>query len=334
MKQKLVTIAMATYNGERYVAQQLDSIFAQSYPNIEVVVVDDCSTDSTMDILRMYEKKFPMRVFCNSSNLGYVKNFEKAISLCDGEYIALCDQDDIWEHDKLEVLLSEIKDSCCVHSDASLIDHNGNLLHASFAKASGKLTLPSNIFPLAFNGCVTGCTVLFTSEFKNLILPFPEKLDVHDRWIGAVAVSINSLAYVPKPLIRYRQHAQNNIGAFDVNRNPFFIAIGWIMRNWRKIFTVDEDFLITFQKHANFINILLSMPRSRMRPHERQKLNSYKEVFERACLGRVKFKDLKFWFGLFRVSNEFAPFGYKVLYLVSILRNVVLLMILGCRKCV
>ena len=92
----LISIAIATYNGEKYLEEQLDSIYAQTYKNIEVIVTDDCSSDKTVEILKKYYKSHGLKYVINETNLGFVKNFEKAISLCRGDYIALSDQDDIW----------------------------------------------------------------------------------------------------------------------------------------------------------------------------------------------------------------------------------------------
>ena len=105
----MISIALTTYNGEKFLKEQLDSILNQTYSDYELVVCDDCSTDSTRQILKEYEKKDKrINVFLNNNNLGFKNNFEKAISLCTGEYIALSDQDDIWDEKKLEILLKKV----------------------------------------------------------------------------------------------------------------------------------------------------------------------------------------------------------------------------------
>ena len=101
MQNKLVSIAMATYNGEKYLKEQLDSIYAQTYKDIEVIVCDDCSSDKTVEILDEYKEKYGLKYYINEKNLGFKKNFEKAISLCSGDFIALADQDDIWIENKI-----------------------------------------------------------------------------------------------------------------------------------------------------------------------------------------------------------------------------------------
>ena len=107
----LVSIAMATYNGEKYLSKQIDSLVNQSYKNIEIVVVDDCSSDDTINILETYEKNFPfIHIHKQPSNNGVTKTFNNAINLCKGKYIATCDQDDIWELNKIEILVNAIEE--------------------------------------------------------------------------------------------------------------------------------------------------------------------------------------------------------------------------------
>src|SRR5258708_3925751 len=106
MTAELVSIALCTYNGEAYLKEQLDSLIDQTYPNCEIIIVDDCSKDGTVDILKQYANEYTqIKLYINTENLGYTKNFEKAIVLCNGEYIALCDQDDIWDKNKISIMI-------------------------------------------------------------------------------------------------------------------------------------------------------------------------------------------------------------------------------------
>ena len=108
----LVSIAMCTYNGAAYLVQQLDTLVAQTYKNIEVVVVDDQSADDSYTILQGYASRYPQfKVYQNERNLGFVKNFERAVTLCTGKLIALCDQDDIWHPQKIEKQVNALKDN-------------------------------------------------------------------------------------------------------------------------------------------------------------------------------------------------------------------------------
>ena len=111
MANKLVSVAMATYNGEKYLVEQLDSILTQTHPIYEIIIVDDGSSDKTLDILNSYQDKFGnIKVYPNSENLGVVKSFERAIMLTSGDYIALSDQDDVWSNDKIAKLVDALGD--------------------------------------------------------------------------------------------------------------------------------------------------------------------------------------------------------------------------------
>lgn len=132
----MISIVMATYNGEKYLREQVDSILAQTYQNFELIVCDDCSTDSTVRILQENEKQDGrIKVFVNEKNLGFKKNFEKAISLCKGEYIALSDQDDIWLPEHLQVLIENIGDKDLIGADSLLVDENNNEMGMTFLES-------------------------------------------------------------------------------------------------------------------------------------------------------------------------------------------------------
>ena len=208
----LVSIAMATYNGEKYLREQLDSIYNQTYKNIEVIVSDDCSTDKTVEILDEYSKQYGLRYFVNAKNIGYVKNFEIVISICAGDYIALADQDDIWLPEKLEVLLNEIGHNITIHSDAELINKDGEFIKESWTtyyRKSKKSEMLNYIFD---NNNVTGCTSLFKKELLSKLLPFPSDFKYHDAWLSLVSCNNGGIKYLDKSLIKYRLHDSNVVG--------------------------------------------------------------------------------------------------------------------------
>ncbi|MCE7064776.1 glycosyltransferase [Dyadobacter sp. CY326] len=129
-KTPLMSIALCTYNGQRYLKEQLNSVINQTYKNIEIVIVDDCSSDLTHDIIRDYaETHASVKVYVNPERLGYNKNFEKALKLCTGEFIAICDQDDIWRHDKLEIQQCAMKHHMLVYCDSHFIDGTGKSMN-------------------------------------------------------------------------------------------------------------------------------------------------------------------------------------------------------------
>lgn len=222
MNQKpLISIAMATYNGEKFLREQLDSIYAQSYKNIEVIVTDDSSSDDTVSILKEYHQKNGLKYFINEENLGYLKNFEKAISLCSGDYIALSDQDDIWLPHKLETLYKTINGKALVFSDAKLVDGEGRVFAESFHLYQ-KVYIPEytkHFYYLVIKNFITGCTVLFSRKLLKEIIPIPKSAIHHDWWIAFLGSLQGGIEYVREPLVLYRQHGGNSIGA---EKSSFF----------------------------------------------------------------------------------------------------------------
>jgi glycosyltransferase involved in cell wall biosynthesis len=220
----LVSIALATYNGERFLREQLESIFAQSWPRIEVVAADDRSTDGTVAILEEYRRSHGLRYRVNERNLGFVRNFEQVVSLCTGDCIALADQDDIWEPEKIETLVRAMGDSSLVYSDASLIDGTGNPLPGALLERSGVAPVTGKSFAhLVCNACVTGCTAMFRRDLLDVALPIPAAETYHDWWLSLVASKRDGLSFVDRPLVKYRQHGGNYTGANE--RTPLLTRL-------------------------------------------------------------------------------------------------------------
>lgn len=205
-----VSIALATYNGEKYLAVQLDSILQQSYPATEIIIVDDCSQDNTWSILQTYATQHPqIKLYQNKHNLGACQSFARAISLCGGDYIALADQDDVWLPNKLELLLANIGDSILIHSDVYIVDANLNILSNTFTKG---VMNQQNFTDYLFANNVTGCTCMFRREIQKKCWQIPEGFYIHDHYLAICASLLGTIKYLPQPLIYYRQHAGNQIG--------------------------------------------------------------------------------------------------------------------------
>lgn len=232
MDMPLVSVAMTTYNGEAYLLEQLDSIVNQDYKNIELIVCDDGSTDSTMSMLESYRDSHPdlrMELYPAAQNLGYVKNFEKAISFCRGKYIAFCDQDDIWYSSKiskqLDVLLANA--DLAVFTDADLIDAKGKLFRQGLWDVVIAGPPPKIIDHRAFylSNCVTGCTLMIDRALLDSALPFIEGVP-HDWWLAYHAAYLDRLSWFGEKLLGYRQHGTNVYGVggkLRRERMDFFI---------------------------------------------------------------------------------------------------------------
>lgn len=225
MGEHLLSVAMCTYNGEQYLQEQLDSIIAQTRLPNEVVVCDDGSADATLQILDEFQKRapFPVRIYRNEVNLGPTKNFEKAIGLCNGDIIALSDQDDVWMPQKLERLegaLEEHPEVGYVFSDALVVDERLNPCgytmweHVSFTARQRKYFEQGHqVEILLKDNVVTGATLAFRAELRNWILPIPDQW-VHDAWISLLASAAGiGGTFIEEPLIKYRQHSKQVIGA-------------------------------------------------------------------------------------------------------------------------
>lgn len=204
----LVSIAVCTYNGESFLSKQLDSLVQQTYRPLEIIVVDDQSTDSTWDLLQEYSRRSDLfSIHQNRDNLGYVKNFEKVLSLCTGDYVALCDQDDIWLPNKVSEQVAEIGDFSLVYSKPSYIDEHDipvDMPPFKVNRLSGRCPLN-----LLFHTCVTGHLALIKKEVVSQALPFPVSARAHDIWIPLVAAAINGIHASDKILSYYRIHAKN-----------------------------------------------------------------------------------------------------------------------------
>jgi len=212
---KKISVALATYNGEKYLRELLDSVYRQSCRPYEVVVCDDGSTDGTVGILEEYARVQGLQYEVNPRNLGYIKNFEKTISLCSGDYVALCDQDDRWHPEKLTNLVNRISNYSLICSDAVVIDGSGNKIASSFRKYQSIHIPDAKKQPhsFIFGNFVMGCTSLLNNKnFISELYPFPDDIP-HDWWIAMLASMCNGIKYIKKPLIDYRLHGNNIIGA-------------------------------------------------------------------------------------------------------------------------
>lgn len=212
-----ISIALATYNGEKYIRNQLDSIISQSYTDFELIICDDNSSDTTIDIIKSYqEKDNRISLHLNKSNIGFLKNFEKALSLCKGDYIACCDQDDIWEPNHLEVLYNNIGKNDCIGADALLVDADLTSLNKTLSQSMDVHIIPNTNIQLfnreCFYNLIQGTACLFSKRLLQYIIPFPKGIKFHDHWIALNACIHNGCKYKPQKILLYRCHSQNITG--------------------------------------------------------------------------------------------------------------------------
>jgi len=207
--QPLISIALCTYNGSAFLREQLDSILKQHYTHWELVVVDDCSTDTTRHILEGYAgRDARISLHYNEQNLGYNKNFEKALSLCGSELIAICDQDDIWHPEKLEKQVRLLGDNTLVYHDSEFVDAEGKSMNR---RISDKLNFYRGDEPevFLFLNCVSGHSILLKKNVLQKSVPFPDNFH-YDQWLAFNAACLGTIDFIPETLVKYRQHPSNN----------------------------------------------------------------------------------------------------------------------------
>lgn len=239
----MISIAMATYNGGKFLREQLDSILLQTVQDFELVVCDDCSIDNTWGILEEYaQKDIRIRIIKNEHNLGVWKNFEKSISLTKGEFIALCDQDDIWTKNHLEKLIENIGDKMLAVGNALMIKANGESMHMLLNYQEALDYVPMSDLKKAysiiyFRSPYQGACMLIKRDFLKYAMPIPPSVS-HDSWFSHLACFYGGINYIDAPLLRYRRHDNNVTG------NKIFRRSKWI----------------TFVKHLIFKNSLPDRP--------------------------------------------------------------------------
>ncbi|EPK8021203.1 glycosyltransferase [Providencia rettgeri] len=226
MNNRSVNILLATYNGEKYLHEQINSLLDQSYSNFTVLISDDGSSDGTINVLSKI--KDPRFKIINTQRIGgVIKNFEFLLSKSDADYVMLCDQDDVWHPNKIHHSLNEItkneedKDTPCLgFSDLELVNENLELISDSFYAKTGLNPYRNfNIDNLSWMGSIYGCTIIMNRASVNNALPFPENLIMHDHWLGFRTLSIGNIFYINKALLKYRQHENNVAGGMGYKKN-------------------------------------------------------------------------------------------------------------------
>jgi glycosyltransferase involved in cell wall biosynthesis len=243
----LISIVLGAYSGEKYLKEQINSILEQTYTNIELVVVDDCSTDNTPAILSTFADKYEnVHVYFNEKNIGFVRNFEKAVKYAQGEFIAFADQDDIWLPEKIQRLVDNIGDNVLIYSDSAYIDGSGRLMGKKLSDYRNWIK-GKNLYAVDSDSIwVTGHAMLFRRELLDLALPFPFSSYIsHDVWLAYIAMLKGTITFIPEVLVLYRQHGNNVAGGFGCHK----------MMKKDKTIDIKRDII---QKNIEKIDVFLS----------------------------------------------------------------------------
>lgn len=228
---KKISVAICTYNGEKFIREQIDSILNQSVKADEIIICDDGSTDKTQQILAEYQNKFPevFKIYINEANLKSVKNFEKSISLCTGDIIFLSDQDDIWENNKVEVFTEYLNknhhaDVLC--SNGFIIDENGlkkdqyTVWDVPGFLAENKKEIDYFKIFSTIGNFATGASMAIRTSFLDQILPFPTIDGLHhDEWIALVSSEQKKFEFLNKKLFSYRIHSEQQVGGISYTKD-------------------------------------------------------------------------------------------------------------------
>lgn len=220
----MISVCITTYNGSRYVAEQIESVARQLSDGDEIIVCDDHSTDDTLNVVRALPYK-QIRIIENADNVGYTANFERALRQARGEFVFLCDQDDVWVEDKVERCMKAMQTADFVVTDAIVTDADGNVTSPSyFSLRKPYKSLFGNVYKFSY----IGCCCCFRRRVLERALPFPRnhRLCTHDNWLFLVGRAFYKVAFLPEPLIRYRRHKKNTSAGYVTTRT----SIGFMLR--------------------------------------------------------------------------------------------------------
>lgn len=312
---KVVTILLATHNGERYIKEQIESILAQSNKNWVLLISDDNSSDKTPEIIDMYQKKYLGKIEVLKSIGGFGSacgNFfylmRKAVDRS-AEYIMFCDQDDIWKMNKISITLAQMKKDeaqygvqypLLVFTDLQVVDANLNLSSPSFVRYSRLNSSRTALHYLLIQNVVTGCTVMFNQYIGKLALQYHDNKDIlmHDWWMALVAAAFGKISFIDVPTVEYRQHGGNAVGAKRISSLSVL---------YKKIFS-DNDIKMSMKRSMLQAEQFYSVYKSLLAPAEQRLVQNYARLYKFGKVRRIKymikFRILKY--GFFRKIAQFV----------------------------
>ncbi|MEK7432434.1 MAG: glycosyltransferase family 2 protein [Cyanobacteriota bacterium] len=249
-----IQILMATYNGEKYLEEQLDSILNQTYINWELLIRDDCSTDKTLEILNTYSNKYPEKIFIikdNLNKLGACYNFLNLVKLSTSDYIMFSDQDDFWLENKIELTLNKmlieeknnLNIPISIHTDLKVVDYKKETIHNSYYKSINLSPSKQNkLGQILIHSSGAGCTMMINKKLRDFIVKYPNKgVFMHDLWVTLLVNIFGKSFFINEQTILYRIHENNTIGISKndkFNKNFFIFLLNF--KEKRKLFLKDS----------------------------------------------------------------------------------------------
>lgn len=260
----MLQILLSTYNGEKWLGELLTSIFNQTYTNWHLLIRDDGSTDRTKEIIQDWKKSYPDKItLFAEDNRGVIQSFNTLLAYSSAPYLALCDQDDVWKENKLEKLMEKahLNGPLLIHHDLEVVDQNLKTTHRSFWRYQRINPKAKQLNRLLVQYGVTGCATMINKPLRNLAIPIPEGATMHDHWISLVAAAFGEIIAIDEPLILYRQHGQNQVGAA-----PYFSLkrLKRYQQSMEQIFWQAHLFLERYQlpqEQQNILNQFLQLPK-------------------------------------------------------------------------
>lgn len=280
MEQDMVTILMATYNGEQYILEQLESLRKQDYRNWKLIIGDDNSKDRTLEIISKFQQDCPnqIEVIRNNPPTGSaMKNFMSLLKKADTPYIMFCDQDDVWEPHKIRVTLECMKQlekkqdiPILVHSDLAVFSEKGVISESFFAYQN--LPTKSSLHSLIIQNSVTGCTMMINRCLQERMMEVDDYKNVimHDYWAALIAAVYGKIGFVENHTMYYRQHNHNSVGA-KASKSPLYLIgrlregrrsykeqmkksmmqIGYFLQCYEKTYPIESEKRLVLEKYAS-----------------------------------------------------------------------------------
>ncbi len=299
-------ILLATYQGEKYLKEQIESLFSQSYSDIRIIARDDGSTDCTTDILNEYASR--ITILPNKANSGIRNNFSELLQQHTADYVFFSDQDDVWLPNKVGDTIRELQKMekrfgkstpLLVHADLKVVDKDLSLISPSFWSYAKLNPLHNTLNRLLVQNNITGCTIGMNRALAGMVIPIPEGAIMHDWWIALVASCFGQISYIPSATMLYRQHQSNDIGAKKNTFNAF------VSQSKEELIKKSQCQQQTYEQANQFLESF----KFKMYPDAVRTVQAYIELKEQSYLKQKRtlvkhqffkhgfFRNLKFFFG-------------------------------------
>ena len=292
-----VTILLSTYNGEKYLEEQLNSLFLQKEVDFNVLVRDDGSTDNTLKILNNYKNNYLNFDYYLGKNIGPCKSFLDLICKSgDSDYYAFCDQDDVWDDDKLIIAIKKLKEldnskPLLYHSNLRVTDKNLNFIRLSHIKYREQ----KNKYSALIENLATGCTVVFNRKAKEYIInKIPDYCIMHDYWLYLVCKFFGETIYDFEPHLSYRQHDKNTIGTYSKKNISYIKKITNNLINYKKekyIENVKSFYKVFFDKfYDKEKEIIINLINSKQSFYSRMKMLLGRDIHASSKVNEISYR--------------------------------------------